>query len=499
MTALDSQPKSVAIIGGGASGAIALKSLKSFNQNLFSNVILFERQFKLGGIWVYHENPGELKVEPGEDGSKFVSKRKIPSELFEERNSGKFIKVVSATDFYDKTQSTPTYERMTTNVPEPVMTFSDALKWPKDEHENEDIDTTYVGHRKVQRYLEQYMEPYENFIKYSTSVEQITKNDITDKWRLVTVTVQSNRNTGKSNPSLNREEWRLYEFDAIIVANGHYNVPSIPQVDGIDAVYQIAPERITHSKYYREPHVYRDKKVIVVGSRASGSDIIKEISSEANRVYFSRRTPGGRSEYIPNSLNQVNVKGLIRKYEITDNSNHKAPRFKVVFDDGSVVSDPDEVIYATGYKFTYPFLKRYDPSLTTGNRNPTLYQHMFHRDDPTLVFIGVPIDGISFRVFEYQAVLAARVLAGLVKLPSLHKQQEWLDSREKQYGDTRDYHTLGLDEAENYMQTLVNLGGGICSPSGAGGEGRKFPVFGEYERATVSAAKEKLKTFWDNK
>jgi hypothetical protein len=58
----------------------------------------------------------------------------------------------------------------------------------------------------------------------------------------------------------------LQEFDAVVVANGHYSEPNLPDVAGADAW----PGLQLHSHNYRTPEVFRDQVVVVVGASNSG-------------------------------------------------------------------------------------------------------------------------------------------------------------------------------------------------------------------------------------
>lgn len=57
----------------------------------------------------------------------------------------------------------------------------------------------------------------------------------------------------------------------------------------------------------------------------------------------------------------------------------------VFFEDGTSISDVDNIIFGTGYTWTLPFL----PDIQIrNNRVPGLYLHIFYRQDPTLTFVG---------------------------------------------------------------------------------------------------------------
>ena len=58
-------------------------------------------------------------------------------------------------------------------------------------------------------------------------------------------------------------------FDYVIVANGHFSVPFIPEYPGMKAF----PGRIMHSHDFRDAEEFRDKNVVVLGSSYSAEDV----------------------------------------------------------------------------------------------------------------------------------------------------------------------------------------------------------------------------------
>lgn len=102
---------------------------------------------------------------------------------------------------------------------------------------------------------------------------------------------------------------------------------------------------------------------------------------------------------------------------------------------------------------------------------PDLYQHVVWQQDPTLLFVGAVGAGLTFKVFEWQAVYAARLLAGRGTLPSLHEMRKWEAERIKVRGDGPKF-ALIFPDFEDYFETLRKLAG-----EGKKGVGRKLPVF----------------------
>lgn len=172
----------------------------------------------------------------------------------------------------------------------------------------------------------------------------------------------------------------------------------------------------------------------------------------------------------------------------------------VFFEDGSSLRDVDHIIFGTGYTWTLPFLPHIKPR---NNRIPDLYLHIFHGQDPTLAFIGAvcpsPLSllffnvlltriqvgaGFTFKVFEWQSVLAARVFAGRAQLPPLEERRKWEADRIKERGDGPGF-TLLAPDFEEYFE-LVRQRAGEPDES-QGRPGRRLPKFDSSW----------VKTFWD--
>ena len=75
-------------------------------------------------------------------------------------------------------------------------------------------------------------------------------------------------------------------FDAVAVANGHYEAPYTPELPGQAEWLQAdATRAIVHSRHYDEPSAFAGKSVLVVGGRSSGVDISRELRGVAKWVY----------------------------------------------------------------------------------------------------------------------------------------------------------------------------------------------------------------------
>ena len=241
----------------------------------------------------------------------------------------------------------------------------------------------------------------------------------------------------------------------------------VPKVNGLDEYMRLFPRRVSHSKTYRNPSIYRDKRVLVIGNSASGTDVTNGVVQTARLpVYQSRRTHYG-SDHPPEG---VEWKPVVKDYR---------PEGDIVFEDGSVLSDIDTVIYCTGYKASFPFWN------THANKGPIWdyaldklngsYLHTFFRDFPTLGIVGVP-KVLTFRSFEYQAIALARVFAGrnTIPLPSRKSQVQWERERWRLVTrERRKFHHILWDNGETmgWLRTLFELAGlpllegrGTCPP-----------------------------------
>lgn len=229
----------------------------------------------------------------------------------------------------------------------------------------------------------------------------------------------------------------------------------------------------------------RRQKVIVVGASVSGADIAYDLIGAAKgpvyAVVIGHKLNGYFGEHA------FLHPGIIQKPSIShiDASNgHRT----VHFTDGTLVEDVDNIIFGTGYSWSLPFL----PNVKIhNNRIPGLYQHTVYQDDPTLLFVGAVGAGLTFKIFEWQAVLAARILAGRASLPPLEEQQKWERERIAKKGDGPGF-TMVYPDFEEYFETVRRLAG---EPA-AGQPGRRLPRYQKRWLEVFMAGHEKRKKWW---
>jgi cation diffusion facilitator CzcD-associated flavoprotein CzcO len=120
--------------------------------------------------------------------------------------------------------------------------------------------------------------------------------------------------------------------------------------------------------------------VVVVGASVSATDIARDITAVASLpVYSAIRSPHPVFGLKAFEHPRIVIKPAIKQI---DSSNG---RRVVIFTDGSILEDVDQIIFGTGYLFSLPFL----PSFKLVDRRPDgFFQHVWKQGDPTLAMVG---------------------------------------------------------------------------------------------------------------
>ncbi|OOQ89308.1 putative dimethylaniline monooxygenase [Penicillium brasilianum] len=437
--------RNIAVIGAGPSGISAVKALHE--EKIFERIRLFERRDKPGGIWHYDSIP-DLFPTPRNSGE---TRNGIPKKLPQ----------FTSPRPEDTTARTGIYDSLDSNVGSKAMAFTHK-PFPKI---NSALSVKQFGHsnpthpfRVIAGYLEDLFRDYHHLASFNTTVEKTEKQD--GKWIL---TLRQSGHIRDNEPS---DYWWQEEFDAVIVASGHYSVPLVPDIPGLDVAFEAHPGKFEHSKSYRSQNDYVDQKVVVVGGNISSADLVVDLHAIVKGpLYLSQR---GHNEVLQSvwDLPNVQTKPVISSIERTSQG------VNVAFSDGTKVADVDKVIFATGYRLSYPFLTP-DP-VTPNNRVAGFYQHIFKIGDPSLALVGQIRAAISFRAYEYQAVAVARYFAGRngQPLPSPQEQDLWEIERLKYKGPTALFHEIKPDFKE-YFDFLHDLAG----PPAENSDAYELPVW----------------------
>lgn len=414
----------VCIIGAGSSGIAAAKTLHE-NGIAFN---CFEKGSAIGGNWRYGNDNGMSSA----------------------------------------------YRSLHINTNRDIMAYSD-YPMPRDY-------PMFPHHSQIIQYFDSYVDHFgiRPFIQFQTAVTNVEAEG--NGYRVTTKTAEG------------QTTQRHYKH--VLVANGHHWNPRYPTPD--------FPGTFTgetlHSHYYKTPNQIADKKLLVVGIGNSAVDI----ACEAARQYGERVTVSTRSGayIIPNWVfslpfdslaNPVTAKlplifqrlllkstlllargrqvdygvpvpnrPLLSEHptisqDILNLSGRGLIRYKpnirefngneVIFTDGTRDTF-DMIIYATGYKVTFPFFAP-DFINVEATNDLQLYRRVVHPDHPGLYFLGLiqPL-GAIMPLAETQSKWVARLLSGACRLPSRLQMVQAIETEEKAVkkrynGSAR--HTLQVD------------------------------------------------------
>ncbi|KIH88852.1 dimethylaniline monooxygenase [Sporothrix brasiliensis 5110] len=426
----------VAVIGAGPSGLAATHALAS--EKSFDTIRVFDRRDQVGGLWHYDAEPDTFPTTTGVPSDQTrkppVSSSELPA-----------FTPASAPDHYARSAL---YWDLDSNVGAESMAFTHT-PFPV---VNSPVSIERFGHNNPSRpygvitnWIEDLFKPYLSLVTLRTTVEKVDKRG--KEWVLTL------RRSGLLYRGKPHDYWWTEAFDAVVVASGHYHVPFVPAIDNLIEVSKQLPGRFEHSKSYRKAAKYADKRVLVVGGNVSASDFIQDlhgIVSGKLEVAVRNKNPVLDAVYrLPNVRLHTTVKAVEASAD---------GKVNVVFSDDHRIDGIDYVLFATGYRLQYPFLH---PNPTTPeNRVAGFYQHVFSIDDPSLTLIGQVKAGLSFRVYEYQAVAVARYYAGRngIPLPTAEDQRAWETDRVARLGPTNAFHAIAPD-FEVYFNWLVDFAG----------------------------------------
>ncbi|EED14253.1 monooxygenase, putative [Talaromyces stipitatus ATCC 10500] len=457
--------RSIAVIGAGISGILATKYLLQAGLD----VTVFERNEKPGGVWLYDEKkapePPYSVTEPLE-----ASQALCPWYKEDNQQDG----IISAEDALKHAPPGACYDGLTNNFSLATIELKD-LPWlweiPMTTPECPDHASEWTTHRNVLRYIQKAATQVgmQDRVYYRTLVERVKKGG--DKWKVTTGTLIPivSENTEEEKFQISHRKW---EFDAVVVASGHYNTPRLPSIPGLVEWRETYPERVEHSKSYRHPQKYSGKNILLVGAGTSSTEIARELGPLVQKIHQSGR--GSRFDlpldFIPENCQRVaeiESFGTLQKVAESLTAKGHIPG-KVTLKDRTVLNDIDIVIVCTGYHFAYPFMPdlhadngfaNVDVSkvlVKDGSCTLNLHKDMFYIPDPTLAFGGISQFISTFSFFEYQAMFIAEVFSGKASLPSQQEMRRIYEKRLAQKGDTRLMNGRH-DEEVPYVDELIEL------------------------------------------
>ncbi|XP_031617072.1 dimethylaniline monooxygenase [N-oxide-forming] 3-like [Contarinia nasturtii] len=319
---------------------------------------------------------------------------------------------------------TPMYKLLRTNTPYQTMEFP-GLSFPNGTQ-------SYPTHNAVWRYLDHYATKYKikKRIKYHHLVEHVSLFE-NDKWKIIVRDVSKN----KTDVSI---------YDAVFVCTNIFSSPRVPKFEGVEGF----KGKIMHSRDYRKPETFRRKDVLIIGSGPSGSDIALQIEDYASRLTISR--------HIYRSNQSANKDKAGGSVENDDAFKGDVKRFigtnQVEFEDGTCLNFTD-VIYATGYKYSYPFLDENVGIHVEDNYVKPLYKQILNIEYPTMAFIGIPYSGAHNKMCDLQARFALTFISRAKQVPSHTEMLIDMESQPK-----NEPHFLGVRQI-NYYKQLADTAG----------------------------------------
>jgi hypothetical protein len=336
----------------------------------------------------------------------------------------------------------------------------------------------YAHHAEIRAYLNRYADAFSlrDRIRFQTRVEHAERKE-GGGWRITL------------------DDGSTEEFDFLIVGNGHHWDPRTPEFPG-----SFDGETI-HSHHYIDPKTPMDfagKRVLVCGIGNSAVDITSELSRKgvAEKVFISTRSgawvmpkylfgqPIGKlaktNPHLPVKLQRWLARplpfiasGRMEHFGLP-HPNHNfleahptvsselllrlgsgdavaKPNVaelegdRIRFEDDSV-EEIDVIVYATGYRITFPF---FDPEFLSApeNRLP-LYKRIFVPgiDDLALVGFAQAIPTL-FPFVELQSKLVARYAGGDYALPPVVEMERTIEEDVAKHGQfaERPRHTMQID------------------------------------------------------
>lgn len=417
----------VAVIGAGASGLAAAKYLLA--EKAFSKIEVFDQRAVAGGLWNYTS----LDVVDRD----FTIPRTRPSNHPDT--------LVKAPDNGPPVVVSPVYDQLETNIPHTLMNYTDQ-PFPQG-------SALFPEHAVVQKYLHDSAESVSPVLSLETQVLDVRRRKATDGTHPAWEVEVQHVPTGTR---------RTAEFDAVVVANGHYNDPFIPDIPGLADFHKQHPVIVTHSKFYRRPEPFTNKKVIVVGNSASGIDLSAQIATMASLpvLVSEKEQPNPSTPSTPAVAPTDSSQPPKPTLNVPEIVEFLPESRSVRMADGSIHANIDAVVFCTGYFYSFPFLQDLDPPVVVadGSYVPNLYEHILNIDEPTLAFLGIPQRIVPFPVAEAQSAWVARLYSGRLPMPSTSSMRTWLDALVADRGGVgKALHNMAFPRDVHYINNLHDL------------------------------------------
>ncbi|MGF7217891.1 cation diffusion facilitator CzcD-associated flavoprotein CzcO [Spirosoma lacussanchae] len=346
----------------------------------------------------------------------------------------------------------------------------------------------FPHHSQIIRYFDSYVDHFgfRDKITFGTAVTDVSR-------------------TPDGRYTVTTDTGRMQTYSHVVVANGHHWNPRYPDPPFPGT---FAGETM-HSHDYKVPEQIQGKKLLIIGIGNSAVDIACEAARQYgdHRVTISTRSGAyiipnwlmglpfdslanpltsrlplaiqrrllgvslwlarGRQESygVPRPSRPMLSEHPTISQDLLNLAGRGMIRFKpniqlfdgrdVVFDDGSRESF-DLVMFATGYRVSFPFFRQGFFNVEESN-DLQLYRRVIHPDYPGLYFLGLlqPL-GAIMPLAEIQAIWISRLIQGFCRLPDRQVMVQAIDEESRR--NRRRYtqsarHTLQVD-FHQYKKTI---------------------------------------------
>jgi cation diffusion facilitator CzcD-associated flavoprotein CzcO len=235
----------IAVIGAGPAGAIATDAL--VKEQAFNVIRVFDRCAGIGGIWIHTPElpvgiPSLVDVLAGTADNAVP----IPAQLQAVTPASELVN-----NHQRRFSDTAMHEHLHTNITPEIMSFS-AEAFPDTLSERALAEygpgAPFRHHGVLREWVEGIFarNGQDGFVELNTTVERAEK--VGGRWVLTLRKEKGGHNY-----------WWREDFDALIVATGHYNVPWLPDIEGLLAWDRKFPGSVVHSKHFRSAEQFRNK------------------------------------------------------------------------------------------------------------------------------------------------------------------------------------------------------------------------------------------------
>ncbi len=158
------------------------------------------------------------------------------------------------------------YEGLETNLPKEIMAYPD---FPY----GEKIRESFLTPDKVLDYFKLYAEAFElrKFIKFEHHVVNVRPLPNTETWE---VTVKD----------LPNNQFKVFNVDHVFICIG-ISTPKIAKIEG----HEDFKGHIMHSHDYRNTRMFKNKRVLVIGSGPSALDIVMQVGVVAEKIFWVQK------------------------------------------------------------------------------------------------------------------------------------------------------------------------------------------------------------------